>query len=230
MRTHVSLALLSVLLLQGCAQPQQAAAPEPAQPAQQPPSPGTLTPQATEAARLLPKQANVLTATPLDGFPRGQKSAEGVACDLARSFITTDAPLFRAVCMPGDFIKGEEYQGFLDQLAATMEDVKAGRISNEGAPTAIKRVFKARNLSKNGPGSAGYALFSFNAVQFVDVECRLTDGSLYTNRTLVFQLADKTWRVMPRPDLVPMLSEGLNDEPDSTQEWVYERPWSPGVP
>ncbi|MFT3687249.1 MAG: hypothetical protein QM783_20390 [Phycisphaerales bacterium] len=230
MRSLAPLALLPVFLFAACSHNEQAA---PQEPAQTVPDRSGLTPEQAAAARMLPAARTSAAAAsneasnaaaPSDGFPSGLSTAEGAACDLARAFIKADSAMFRRTCMPDNFIKSDDYKAFLDELAAVMDDIKAGKAANTGGPTEIKKLYKARSLSKNGPASAGYALFDFQAVQFVDVETELTDGSMYTNRTLVFQLGDKTWRVMPRPDLVPLLSMGLNGESDSKEEWKPAKP------
>ncbi len=155
-----------------------------------------------------------------DPWPAGNATAEGVACDLARAFLKADKELFIKSCMPETFEKNAEYKAFLDSTTKQIEHVKANPNEPHDGPVDMLRVFKARPLSKNGPGSFGYASHNFQNVMFVDIETKMEDGTDYTNRTLVFQLADKTWRAMPRPDLFPMLSTGLNDESKSVDEWT----------
>ncbi|MBX9737518.1 MAG: hypothetical protein K2X32_11385 [Phycisphaerales bacterium] len=161
-----------------------------------------------------------------DGYPTGNTTAEGVACDLARSFIHADADLFIATCLDRKY--SEEHAKFLDAMAGAMRDVKAGRQSNAGGPTSIARVWKARNLSRNGPASAGFTFFNFSEVKFVDVGSPLTDGTRYVNRTLVVQLSDGTWRVIPDPENFGVLAQGLNSESDSTEVWTPASATPPG--
>ena len=66
----------------------------------------------------------------------------------------------------------------------------------------------------NGPASYGYAVFNFEDVMFVDVVTLNFDGTEFLNRTLVVKDRSK-WYVVPRPDLVSLLSWGLNSESES---------------
>jgi hypothetical protein len=168
-----------------------------------------------------------------DGFPTGQESAEGVACDLARAFITVDSELFRKVCYaitPGTPDR-DAYNNFLDDMVLNMDKLRPMsqeqrlRAGMNGGPKAIANVFKARNLSKDGPASFGFAAMRMTEVQFVDVSTPTWDGRNYTNRTLVVQdEGSKLWYAIPRPDLFPLLSVGLNEESDSTQLWKPPTP------
>ncbi|MBL4591152.1 MAG: hypothetical protein JKY96_04255, partial [Phycisphaerales bacterium] len=92
-------------------------------------------------------------------------------------------------------------------------------LSEMGGPKEITNVFKARNLTANGPASYGFASMGLLDVQFVDVVVVMWDGTKFTNRTLVLQASDKNWYAMPRPDLFPLLSIGLNSETDSVTAW-----------
>lgn len=154
-----------------------------------------------------------------DGFPSGRSTAEGVATDLARAFITNDSKLFVSTCLDSSGTKNNEYADFIRMAEDDMAAIKRDDKPVPAGPVRIKRVFNARHLTKNGPASYGYAVHKLQDVMFVDVEAELSDRSVFLNRTLVVQLPDNSWRVMPRPDLFPLLSMGLNDETDSASEW-----------
>ncbi|GJM19641.1 MAG: hypothetical protein DHS20C14_18540 [Phycisphaeraceae bacterium] len=150
-------------------------------------------------------------------FPSGTQTPEGAACDMARAFILPDGELYRATClgMPGN----EEYTSFISEMGAQMDAMQGQSMEQFGGPREITKVYRARELSASGPASYGFATMQLQSVQFVDVESVLWDGSVYVNRTLVLQLPSGAWRAMPRPDLVPLLSVGLNSESDSTELW-----------
>ncbi|MBX3378521.1 MAG: hypothetical protein KF805_00375 [Phycisphaeraceae bacterium] len=121
--------------------------------------------------------------------------------------------------MSSSFSKNEEYAKFIGMAQEDMDAITRGDKPVPPGPVRIKRVFEARHLTKEGPASYAYAAHNLQDVMFVDVEAELADHSVFLNRTLVLQIPDKSWRVMPRPDLFPLLSIGLNDEAASTQEW-----------
>ncbi len=159
------------------------------------------------------------TAAP-DGFPTGQQTPEGAACDLARSFINADAELFKSVCLSwkaGE--SGEQYTAFIEEMAARMNAMQGQSLEQFGGPKEITTCFKARHLSKNGPGSYGFAVMNLMDVMFVDVIADTWEGSTFMSRTLVVMRADQNWYAVPRIDLFPLLSTGLNSESDSTVEW-----------
>lgn len=197
-------------LISGCGR-------EPAPAPATPPSTGTgaVPAPATPAAPTSPSVANDIAS---DGFPTGRSSAEGVACDLARAFIECDISKFKSACYESS--DNKDYVGFQQEIAAQMEQMKAlPEEQRPNGPTKITQVYRSRCLSRNGPASAGYAMYGLHDVRFVDVIAAERAGNTFLCRTLVFKLADGTWRVMPRPDLYPLLSEGLDAEPDSTVAW-----------
>lgn len=155
-----------------------------------------------------------------DGFPAGQATPEGAACDLARSFIKADAGLFTATCLPA--FGGKEakanYQQFLDGVTASMKAEAAKDKPSPGGPEAIATVFAARHLSREGPASYGEASFGFEDVMFVDVVAVLHDKRPFRNRTLVIKKKGQ-WYVLPAPDAYPLLSTGLNEEDASTRDF-----------
>lgn len=155
-----------------------------------------------------------------DGLPAGTAGPEAVACDLARAFMKLDSKLFRSSCIEplGEGKSGQEYRSFLEGVSANLDKDRKAGAKPDAVPKRISKLFQARHLSKNGPGSTAYALYDLQDVMFVDVVSELNDGSTFKCRTLVFQLKDKTWRALPRPDLYPLLSAGLNEESDSTVE------------
>lgn len=168
-----------------------------------------------------PEEKGAEPAIAKDGYPTGNTAAVGVACDMARAFIEADAEVFRKACLDPKDARGasEEYQKFLDMVAKSMARVKERGLEAAGGPKNIAKLYKARHMTMSGPASAGYAIFEFNDVQFVDVLSELHSGGSHLNRTLVVQLEDDTWRAIPNPSLFEMLSVGLNDEADSTEEW-----------
>lgn len=153
-----------------------------------------------------------------DGYPSGVTTPEGAACDFARAFIRRDVALFEQVTLP-PFGGGEsrtQYENFLaDTKSAISEESK--RPTDRG-PRDISKVFVARSLSKSGPASYAYAAFNFADVKFVDVVVGLYGGGISINRTFVVMDNAGRWRVDPAPNIHPLLSDGLNQEPPSTKE------------
>jgi len=155
-----------------------------------------------------------------DGYPGGHASPEGAACDLARAFIGKDASLFKQTCIE-PFGGGElrkSYEQFLKSTAQGMRNEAKKRKPSPGGPKSITKVYASRSLSKGGPSSYGYAVFSFKDVKFVDVQVALVNGEKALNRTMVIQDASGKWFVFPTPNSSPLLSDGLNDESPSTKE------------
>ena len=152
-----------------------------------------------------------------DGFPTGQNSPEGVACDFARAFMHSDVDLLKSSCLE-QFGTGEvrsQYATFRQTIIeGTERDKMQGELSPK-SPKAIGKVFAARPLSLNGPASWGYTVYNYQEVMFVDIGALLQDGSRFLNRTLVVKKSDGLWYVHPCPSLDQLLSAGLNDEPPS---------------
>ncbi len=184
----------------------------------------SLEPAAPAGSTAAPDSAGLAPAADLaaDGFPQGQTTPEGVACDMARAFINRDAALWRQTCYPASANNGE-YAAFLNEIAGQMEKLSAlppEQAQEAGGPKQIGTVYAARNLSRNGPASYGYAVMQLTGVKFVDVVAPTWEGTDFLARTLVVQRErDGKWYAIPRPDLFPMLAEGLNEEADSQQEW-----------
>lgn len=158
-----------------------------------------------------------------DGFPTGQQTPEGAACDLARSFINADAELFKSVCLSwkaGE--SGEQYTAFIEDMAARMNSMQGQSLEQFGGPKEITTCYEARHLSNNGPGSYGFAVMNLMDVMFVDVIADTWEGSPFMSRTLVVMRSDQNWYAVPRTDLFPLLSTGLMSESDSTAEWNDE--------
>jgi len=164
-----------------------------------------------------------------DGFPSGQDTPEGAACDLARAFVDHDVALFTKTCIqpysgetgkkgPADYVK------FLADKVAEIKTEAGKKEPSPGGPKSLGKVFAARHLSKNGPASAGYAIFGFRDIMFVDVGVFLHNGGHALIRTLVIKDSDRKWHVHPMPSVSPLLSDGLNDESASKQDFseVYE--------
>ncbi|MBO6514294.1 MAG: hypothetical protein JJ974_10055 [Phycisphaerales bacterium] len=160
-----------------------------------------------------------------DGYPTGQSTPEGAACDLARSFIQPDGALFQSVCLSWPHGQsGEAYTEFINNMGTKMDSMQGKNIADFGGPKQITAVYKARYLSRSGPGSFGFAVMDLHDVMFVDVVAETWEDSTFLSRTLVVQKSNKKWYAMPRPDLFPLLSAGLNEESDSTTLWNEESP------
>ena len=162
--------------------------------------------------------------SPSDSWPRGSATPEGVACDLARSFINTDLELLKSTVMTplGRGESAEEYGQFLRGMAGTIVAESEQEEHPAEWPKRINRVFAARDFSKNGPASYGYAAWNLKGVMFVDVEVELFSGDLFIHRTQVLQLSSGRWAVMPDPQAYPLLSDGLHSE--SASEVTYQAP------
>jgi hypothetical protein len=162
----------------------------------------------------------------VDGFPGGQDVPEGVACELARSFINRDAKLFCSISIRkyGAGAGPTKYVEFLQRTAKSIEDEAKKAAPSPGGPKKISKVYAARHLSKSGPASSGFAAFQFQEVMFVDVFVELHNGDGFLNRTLVIKDKDGKWYVHPAPDVSPLLSMGLNDETKSKTDFndVYD--------
>jgi len=172
------------------------------------------------APALLAQKSKPILKVGKDGLPSGHATPEGAACDLARAFIQHSVPLFNSTCIkPFGSGKGrKEYSAFLQQTAQSIAaDAKRATPSPTG-PKTIGIVFAARHLSRNGPASYGYAVYGFKEVEFVDVGVFQQDGKPVLNRTMVIQDSTGKWYVFPLPSAEPLLSAGLNTEPNSTKE------------
>jgi len=161
-----------------------------------------------------------------DGFPSGHETPEGAACDLARAFINKDFGLFNATCIK-PFGSGEnrtDYEKFMESVKTGMASEAAKKEPSPGGPKCIARVFAARHLSMSGPASAGYAMFDFRDIQFVDIVTKLQNDQESLTRILVIQTPDLKWFVHPAPATASILSMGLNGEKASTQDFseAYE--------
>lgn len=162
----------------------------------------------------------------VDGFPAGHDTPEGVATDLARAFINRDAALFSStsVRLHGSGAGRASYARFLHDRVEDIKQEAAKKEPSPFGPKTIGKVFAARRLTRNGPASYGYAAFGFQDVMFVDVGVYLQNGETALNRTLVIKDRDGKWYVHPDPRSDPLLSQGLNDEKPSVQDFseVYE--------
>ncbi len=182
--------------------------------------PSSVAEPSVNAPGVAPVEAVPFLAAPpigVPGFPAGASTPEGAACDLARAFMEPSRLLLDETCLRLD--RNTEYAGFISQMGEQLESMQGQSMEQFGGPKLISKLYRARELSATGPSSYGFAVLNLQAVRFVDVETELWDGSVYVNRTLVAQLATGEWRAMPRPDLAPLLSAGLNAESDSTDLW-----------
>ena len=161
----------------------------------------------------------------VEGFPSGHSSPEGAACDLARAFIDCNSELFLETCIPkfGGGENATKYEMFLDKTSVSIEaESKKQNATAKSGPAKITRLYAARHLTKNGPASYGYATHNFHDVMFVDVVVELHSGESFPNRTLVLKTADGKWYVHPSPITHSLLSDGLNDESESTVEYTNQ--------
>ena len=162
-----------------------------------------------------------------DGFPSGHSTPEGTACDLARAFIANDAALFTTTCVPayGNDTVRDEYKAFLHGVVESFLKTRSLKLDPApDNPKTVVKVFAARHLSREGPVTYGRVAFDFQDVMFVDVDAQLNNGEHAVNRTLVVKAKDGQWYVHPAPQLSTLLSEGLDDEGPSTQDFsaVYD--------
>ena len=162
----------------------------------------------------------VSAASALDRFPSGAATPEGAACDLVRAFIQSDVELLKATCIKRYPPAQEKFDRFLTMIVRGTEEDKQRGVPHPKNPAKIVKVFAARHLSKSGPASYGYAVLNLQDVMFVDVLARLHDGSSFVNRTMVVKTQKGLWRVHPCPTVDSLLSAGLNEESDSTKEFV----------
>lgn len=164
-----------------------------------------------------------------DGFPTGQSTPEGVACDAVRAYINSDHELWLSTLVPS-FIYGDEnnpkgaenikkYEEFKRMM---IEKKKHNAKDPDFPKMKIKTIYKARNFSKNGPGSLAYSMFEFTGNMFVDIVVEMGNEKPLRARYHVMQDKNKKWYFEPRPDLTPLLSMGLNEETASTVEWKKE--------
>lgn len=161
-----------------------------------------------------------------DGFPTGQDTPEGVACDLARAFIDADVSLWQKITIR-KYMGGEnakKYADFLESVEKQMAAESKKKPEERAGPRKIEKCFESRHLSKDGPASYGYASFDFQDVMFVDIDTSLPDGKMYSNRTLVIKDKDGKWFVHPMPLVSPLLCAGLNEESDSKKEFGDKKP------
>jgi hypothetical protein len=154
-----------------------------------------------------------------DGFPTGQSTPEGAACDFARALTNLDKKALRAVVMPphGTEEKAKQYESVLDNISASLVQQAASGHRLPDGPKVILVCFAARSLTEDGPRSYAYAAYSCGDLKFVDVKVQRADGKPQLCRTLTLRQPDGKWVVDPVPSLDPLLSEGLNDEKPSTK-------------
>jgi hypothetical protein len=146
-------------------------------------------------------------------LPQTQDSAAGAAVLMARAFIEADSALWRSIQNP-KLAEKRELQSFIADIGSQMDQARELDDANRrGGPREITKVFAMGSLSANGPNSYAYATFDFKEIGFVDIVIRDNTGRESTNRTFVCLDQDSRWYVLPRPDLFPLLTMGLNQEP-----------------
>jgi hypothetical protein len=156
-----------------------------------------------------------------DGFPAGQNTPEGVACDAVRAYANCDPELWLSTLVKPIYgpEPNKEYEKFKKQMVELKKDNK----KNPNFPKMkIAKCYKARPLSMNGPHSAAYAMADFHGNMFVDLVIKVDGQKEQSIRYHVLMDKAKRWYFEPRPDLCPLFSMGLNDETKSTEE--IERP------
>jgi len=159
----------------------------------------------------------ITTSTYAAGLPSGSSSPEGIACDMATAFINADKELWNKVVLK---LENSEYKNFIDEISKEM-DIQANLPKHERiGPKLIGIVFTVGKLSKNGPNSYAYAAKNLDQIGFVDIGVLNHDGTQSMNRTFVAK-KESTWYALPRPDLFPLLTVGLNAEP-ATKNIVYQ--------
>ena len=152
-----------------------------------------------------------------DGFPTGQNTPEGTACDAIRAYVYSDHELWLSLLVRP--IYGEKNIEYVEFKEMMVEKKKQNARDPNFPRMKIVRVYKARNFSMNGPGSLAYALFEFTGNMFVDILVDMGIGGIHRARYQVMQDKDKKWYFNPRPDLSYFLSIGLNEETESKEEW-----------
>ncbi len=150
-------------------------------------------------------------------LPTGSTSPEGVACDMATAFINADSGLWKKVVLK---LKKPEYEQFIEDVSQQMDWQATLPAKERIGPKIVGIVFAMSPLSKNGPNSYAYAAMNLEEIGYVDVVVQNHDGSKEMNRTFVAR-KDDVWYALPRPDLFPLLTAGLNQEPVS-KSVVYQ--------
>ncbi len=152
--------------------------------------------------------------------PTGHETPEGIACDAVQAYADCDSKAWlKTLIRPiyGDD-SNKEYELFKKKMA-TFTD--ANKDKEDFVAPKIVKVFKARNFTKNGPGSLAYAMFEMTGNKFVDIVIDTGGGNLQNIRYHILLDTDKKWYFEPRPDLAQLLSMGLNNETPS-EEVLWE--------
>ncbi|WP_150107288.1 hypothetical protein [Pedosphaera parvula] len=136
-----------------------------------------------------------------DGFPTGQESPEGAACDIARAYILSDSQLFLKTCaIP--YGTGKVRKAYADYLLETVTRLKseASQKSSAQMPLTIGKVYVARHLSDKGVVPYARQKFEFQDVMFVDVVVISNTGKKALTRTLVLKSKEGKWCAQPDND------------------------------
>ncbi len=160
------------------------------------------------------------TRVEVDEWPWGHGMAEGVACDLARSFIRADSSLMTASCLRpfGATTVQQRYIRLMAIMTNQLNEMAKASKPNPSAPQRIVKVFAFRQLSHKSAANAARSEYHFRNVGFVDIIAMLNNGHQAMNRTFVVQQADGKWYADPMPMATPKISLGLNEEPMSKVE------------
>jgi len=161
-----------------------------------------------------------------DRYPTGYATPEGVACDAVRAYIRGDPDLWLSTLLPASYY-GDVRNANGAQEVAKYEDFKTDMVEKTKANAAdpsigkmrIAAVYRARPFSAMGPASLAYGLYECRGNMFVDI--RIVDGTAEVTQVRYHVMQDKQgrWYFDPRPDLIPLLSLGMNHETESTEEW-----------
>jgi hypothetical protein len=162
------------------------------------------------ASVVLPKSV----PTDRDGFPTGQTSPEGAACDAVRAWLRSDSDLWLARLVRP--IYGAENLEYTDFKKMMVEKKKANARDPDFPRMQIVGCYQARPFSLNGPASAAYALELFKGNMFVDIVIGGVEQEEWSVRYHVMLDEDGKWYFEPRPDLAGLFATGLNDEEPST--------------
>jgi hypothetical protein len=134
-----------------------------------------------------------------DGFPTGQDTAEGAACDLARSYIHCDSASFQKICVQpyGTGQSRKAYQNYLLDTISHLRSEVAKKPAERAVPQAIGKVYASRHLSDKNAVPYAQQKFGFQDIAFVDVGLIAGKKDKIISRTLVIKDKDGKWYAQP---------------------------------
>jgi hypothetical protein len=156
-----------------------------------------------------------------DGFPCGNETPEGAACDFARAFIHHDPVPFLAISLKpyGDPSVRHAYGEYLQSVISQMKEEANRTDPSALGPQSIAACFAARHPTEAEPVVYAQTVLGFEDVMFVDVKVNLQNGESQICRTLAIKQKNR-WNVHPRPDLSPRLMTGINKETPSSENFA----------